>query len=207
MNKAMSGRKALIIRFAWRRIRIAGIAIVLCAGLSPGCRVPPPVVGLRPIYPPVRYGYSRFRFEPSPDDLRTVFVKVDSLQPVMKWKPIPPELDGRTEKDGTRLLIEHLGYDLRIWRDDHGFPSGLAYAREGLPEPCHRLEQPLEPGTSYCWSVRARFEVNGQPRITQWSFSEWPWTPSDASAFLATNPRGLNLIPPKNYFRFETPDK
>jgi hypothetical protein len=187
------------------RSQLALRLTMLLAGLVAGCRVSPPVVGFRPIYPPVRYGFQSFRLQSSPEDLRTLFVKVDSLQPWMKWKPFAYTPKQREGQNSAVPPIERLGYDLKIWREDNGVVSALVYAREGLPEPCHRLEEPLQPATKYCWSVRARFEVNGQPRITQWSFSQWPWSPRDAAAQHASTPRGLNQIPFKNYYRFETP--
>ena len=45
----------------------------------------------------------------------------------------------------------------------------VVYAREGLPAPWHTVEQPLAPGGRYFWSVRARFELDGRERVTDWS--------------------------------------
>ena len=39
----------------------------------------------------------------------------------------------------------------------------------GRPCVAHGLEVPLEPGTTYLWSVRARFLLDGEERVTRWS--------------------------------------
>jgi hypothetical protein len=78
------------------------------------------------------------------------FAVVQTLTPTFAWSP-----SSRTE----------VHYDLVIrksvaCRDAVTFKEGLigdvvAY-RENLSEPTHRLDEPLEPGTNYIWSVRFR---------------------------------------------------
>jgi hypothetical protein len=47
-------------------------------------------------------------------------------------------------------------------------PAGIVYRRDGLASPTHTLETALSPGTRYFWTVRARFELDGRERVTEW---------------------------------------
>ncbi len=71
----------------------------------------------------------------------------------------------------------------------------MVYSRQGLPEPGHKIEAPLEPVTEYFWSVRARFELDGQTRVTPWS------------AALGDPAEGPLQLPRPSYFRFKTPPR
>ncbi len=134
------------------------------------------VVGLHPHYPPLeRKTFSLFADS----------VKVDSLQPVLRWQrfPYPNLLHPEQVQDVT--------YELRIWDGTSRAANKLKYAREGLTLPKHQVEQPLEPATQYLWSVRARFKLAGNPLVTEWGMA------------------GLTLrnetVPNPSCFRFETP--
>lgn len=83
---------------------------------------------------------------------------VDSLRPTLRWPPVSARPPGTSR----------LTYDLRVWRVEGGYPVELAYVREALPEPHHTLAEPLQPATEYAWSSRARLEVEGQVRLTDW---------------------------------------
>ncbi len=170
------------------------------AVLLAGCQVSPPVIGLRPIDPPVRYGPSGLGGHP-----QTRFVNINTLQPTLTWEVFPRRADREKDKEGFLNRIAAAGYDLKIWRTENGVPADLVYAREGLPEPTHRLEEPLAAQTRYCWTVRARFEIDGQARVTEWGLSEWPWSAGDAAVYGAWTPRRIGQIPPPNYYRFQTP--
>ena len=77
-------------------------------------------------------------------------------------------------------------YDLRVWRDGRNncqvwfenpfyeMKRDYVYTRNGLSSPVHRIEDPLESRGLYCWTVRARFMVDGHPRITEWSRQGYP---------------------------------
>lgn len=67
-----------------------------------------------------------------------------------------------------------------------------------MPTPKHKLERRLKPGTPYFWSVRARFQIGGETRLTDWSRTIYPYRPFDKAD------RG-GEIPASNYFRFVTP--
>ena len=45
--------------------------------------------------------------------------------------------------------INHVTYDLKILRAEDDYPIELIYARQGLPDPSHSIEEPLEPSTKY----------------------------------------------------------
>lgn len=134
-----------------------------------GCAVP--VTGLRAEYPELR----RFRT-----------VTVESLQPVLRWEPFPRPRDRETVRTRARAVT----YELEIW-EAAGVFGELVYRRRGLKEPRHKVEEALKPGTRYSWTVRARFELDGNPRVTQWASREGgaeerrrvAWTSIDAALF------------------------
>ncbi len=45
-------------------------------------------------------------------------------------------------------------------------PPASVYARAGIPALSHTLEEAVQPSTKNFWTVRARFELDGQPRVT-----------------------------------------
>ena len=75
---------------------------------------------------------------------------VDDLQPVIRWKPDP---DPAVTHD---IVI----YEPKPKSAQEGpgikWQQRQAYYREGLTGSEHRVEQPLESGKAYTWSVRAR---------------------------------------------------
>lgn len=58
-------------------------------------------------------------------------------------------------------------YEVKIWAAAHDAPGQLVYAREGLPEPSHNVQESLPPSMTLFWSVRARFLLNGLPRVIE----------------------------------------
>jgi hypothetical protein len=110
-------------------------------------------------------------------------VAVTSLHPTLKWEPFPGP-------------GEDVTYDLTIWSAKAGWSrvhqGPIAYERQKLIEPSHRIETALEPATHYLWAVRAHFKHDGQTQVTPWSFeisqptSKEPhyyhfWTPASLS--------------------------
>jgi hypothetical protein len=65
-------------------------------------------------------------------------VVVDSLTPTFRWHPL--------RQPDTR-------YDLGIFQAENG---KSVYYREGLTAPEHTVEDSLQPGANYLWSVRFR---------------------------------------------------
>lgn len=125
-----------------------------------GCGMP--AVGLQPEYPPVeRRAFS----------ILTEYVEVSSLKPTLRWEPFPRPVDRKADKEGSLDRIGEVTYELRIWKTTDGESGGLAYAREGLKEPYHTLERPLEPGSRYLWSVRAGFMADGRYQVIEWGLA------------------------------------
>ena len=163
----------------------------------------PPVSGFAPIYPV-------YSFWAAP--------KVDSLQPTLIWEPVPgrhdmpqPIWDWSPETKPFIAApferIRNVRYDLKIWRmvtdnlwrDREEFPEEVVYERKGIEGTSHKLLQPLEPDTWYVWSVRARFELDGKSRVSEWSLS--------GSAISREKARRTGQIPLGDLYRLKTPSR
>ena len=155
-----------------------------------GCQSPPPpditVSGLWPEQPALLY---------KPFNLWTggnvyIWPRLLSAQLQFRWAAFPRHPDPS---------FSAVTYDLRIWqhRTQEDAADTLVYSVDALPQPSHRVESPLPSGHWYYWTVRARFELNGQPRVTEWSYVVSP--PPDRNA----NPGQIDLSDPHgSYFRF-----
>ncbi len=153
------------------------------------CAAPLDVVGLRPLAPEP-YGNAP---------------KLDSLQPELRWESFPRPADREADRGGWVNRVRRVTYDLRIWRgsrDPYGYqeiyPAELVYSRTALATPGHLVEMPLAPDTQYVWSVRARFELDGQTRVTPWGVLLVP------GQSVVDDPRSVS-VPPRGYYRFVTP--
>ena len=60
--------------------------------------------------------------------------------------------------------VSDVTYEIRLRDDDK-----LVYGRSGLVEAWHRIEEPLQPNTTYRWAIRAWFKVDGVQRVSEWS--------------------------------------
>jgi hypothetical protein len=170
--------------------------------LFPGMIVgyPPAYCGLKPLSPAAEYRldilgglrkgigtWGIYRLSDTP---------VDSLRPTLRWEPFPGA--DRTEEMAPFMeRIRGVVYDLDVWRARDGHRGESVYRRRGLPEPSHRPETPLEPGTVYFWSVRSRFLLDGRLRATLWSCSRHPYVKDD--------PCAASAVPAGNHLRFKTP--
>ena len=147
------------------------------------------------------------------------FSDVDSLQPTFQWEAFPRDKDRKSDAVGMLTRVSETTYDLKIWRGHNGYPEELIYQRLGMSAPErviqtisptgierrvriaeHAIEMTLEPSAEYYWSVRARFNLDGQTRITRWSYSRIPWSPGIPDPCLSQGG-----IPITRYFRFKTP--
>jgi hypothetical protein len=88
--------------------------------------------------------------------------------------------------------VAKVSYDLVIAREQDLAPAEIVYRRAGLPVPEHRLESPLQPKTRYFWTVRARFELDGAPRVTGWGTTHYA-------------ARDTMTAPSRFSYRFRTP--
>ena len=134
-----------------------------CSVLLYGCGAPAVMIGLRAEYP-------EQRFILFIDPIPAAFVLVDSLQPTLRWESFP-RVEDIENKIGT---VADVSYQLRISGDGFNYN----YSRDGVKEPCHKIETPLEPSKNYLWTVRACFVLNGENRCTVWgAVSKWEyWT-------------------------------
>ncbi len=86
---------------------------------------------------------------------------LDTLKPVFRWDALPRDFDLVLGNDPGQ--VQDIRYDFRIFG-----ASGVAYERFGLLEAFHALEEPLAPCDEFRWTVRARFTLDGLPRVTEW---------------------------------------
>jgi hypothetical protein len=166
------------------------IAVLANASLLSGCIIAekPAVFGLVPLYPEVRVSHLAATSGASLD-----FVEVNSLRPQLRWEPFPREL---------YVDLSDVTYELMIWESEKGLPGALVYSRQALQEPSHKLEVALEPFRDYLWTLRARFHLNGHPRVTEWGMSQVP------SNYRIGDPLKLLKLPVTknpNFYRFRTP--
>jgi hypothetical protein len=119
-----------------------------------------------------------------------VYPVISFVRPSFQWEAFtPPAFISSSPTNIT--------YDFRIWKVRNGSPGELIYESKGLPRPVHEMQKPLEPDTRYFWSVRARFKLDGEDRLADWSRAlqpHKPWIRSDLPS----------PIPAANYFRFIT---
>jgi hypothetical protein len=123
---------------------------------------------------------------------RSSWTTVDFLRPTLRWQSFPRATD-LTADPGEMGRVKNVRYDLVIAREHNLAPAEVVYRREGLPEPIHTLETPLSPGTRYFWNVRARFELDGRQRVTEWgTVSFWfqeKWTSPSLMSYRFKTPQ------------------
>lgn len=87
-------------------------------------------------------------------------VVVQSLEPALRWDPFPSP-------------VEEVTSDLAVWPGKTGLREvrlgPIVYEREGLTEPSHHMQITLDDATYYVWAVRARYRLNDQIQVTDWS--------------------------------------
>lgn len=93
------------------------------------------------------------------------FIQVDSLQPVLQWKPFPTAKDVKTEE---LSRVTEVTYELMILRPQDSVQGDVVYSRKGLQESSHKVEGRLTPLTRYYWRVRVRFKLDDDYRETKW---------------------------------------
>ena len=121
---------------------------------------------------------------------------LDSPQPTLRWEPFPRPGDIAVDTCHVLAQITRVSYDLRIWRNIDGYPVELVYTRDALPSTVHRIERSLQTGQAYFWSIRARFALADQTRVTEWSRIELPrplGVPASSNA---------NIYPDARSYRF-----
>lgn len=146
---------------------------------------------------------------------------VDSTSPTLRWEPFPRDEDVAADANHLLARVSRVQYDLRIWKSGPlGDAGELVYSRQGLAlearNVAHTPQAPLEPHTTYLWSVRARLLLDGEERVTRWSFHQDSYkgdrpagTQALASLFPGQPPprQGclIDGIPALRHHRFRTP--
>lgn len=146
------------------------------------------VFGLAPIDPPTRGQLSGDR-----SVLGNTFewVVASGLSPRLRWEAFPRAKDlAAAPADMAR--VRRVTYDLVVAREENMAPGPIVYRREGVPLNEHTLEVVLQPGTRYFWTVRARFELDGRVRVTEWGTTHF-------------RIRELVTAPSSFSYRFRTP--
>jgi hypothetical protein len=143
--------------------------------------------GLAPIYPTTRGQLSGDRWIGNYFE----WTAVDDLRPTLRWQSFPRGGDFKAAPEDM-ARVRHVRYDLLIVREHNSAPAEIVYRIEGLPEASHAPEISLDSGTRYFWTVRARFELDGHERVTEWG----------STHFMAF---GRIVSPSPFSYRFKTP--
>ena len=162
-----------------------GLLVLILHAVLAGCATEASVYGLKPTYPEARHKFFTQNI---------AFVEVDSLQPTLKWESFTIPQGHVADHENQLKQTGNATYDLKIWRAGRkDQPVEQIYEQKGLSVPFHKVWKPLQPSTKYLWTVRARFEIDCKPRVTEWGrtiFGEF---------------RNVDSIPNLNFYRFETP--
>lgn len=177
------------------------------------------VCGLKPIAPRSLHRLGPYESGPG---------HVKSLTPRLVWESFPRPQDVENDTANILARVSNIRYDLRIWANEHGGPGEVVYQRTALtltPQDGavdYQMEMPLAADSSYLWSVRARFTLDGKERVTRWAYDmeididaiplgfigkhSWdgPEDPYRQSLAYAAS-CASDSIPPLHYFRFTTP--
>jgi hypothetical protein len=110
-----------------------------------------------------------------------------SVEPTFAWEAFPGPQAERADFQGALERLAKLRYDVRIYVVDRRQGRlRLVLERRGIEGTSYRPEQPLAPDSEYVWSVRARFELDGNQRTTRWSGD---WMGRGVRGFLFYTPR------------------
>jgi hypothetical protein len=179
---------ALVIGLAVGLSGCVGTLKIMASGFQPIH----PVITYRDRFPAVESLSPTLKWEPFPGEDYNV-----PIAPI----PVVPRPTPFVNVVG---VVSNIRYDLIIWKavnpkyDDfsedlstYPFPGlvwssvdslSVVYERDGLADTSHTVDTLLEPNIAYAWSVRARFDQNGETRISEWSLVAIP----DPLAYRAT---------------------
>lgn len=159
-----------------------------------------------PIEPAAHYTSLWYSFSHNAPGVHLRYTRVDSPEPLLRWEPFPRPRDLTPDHASVLSRISDVSYDVKIWEAVDDYPDRLVYDVGGLAEPAYRPSPPLQAGTRYFWTFRARYKLAGEPQVTRWAFSNIPSNlPSDYPQRPAGGGCALDGIPSTNYFRFATP--
>lgn len=122
---------------------------------------------------------------------RFAWTTVNELRPKLQWQAFPRPGDVAAASEEMKR-VRNVRYDLLITREQNLAPEQIVYERRGLTDTQHRIEKPLTRATRYFWTVRARFELDGRQRLTEWGSVHF-------------NARENLTAPSQFSYRFKTP--
>src|SRR5678816_4689778 len=99
---------------------------------------------------------------------------VSDLNPTLSWETLPRAMSDDLFA-GSAPRAKQLSYEVHIFRGERPrgrhlmYPGAIVATHIGVRDAQLKLEQPLKPCTTYFWTVRARFELDGRQRATEWS--------------------------------------
>ena len=114
----------------------------------------------------------------------------DDLSPLLSWQGFPRESDISVAPQDMKR-VKSVRYELVVGTGGNGETPDVFYHVEGLAETSHRVPMRLEPDARYFWSVRARFDLDGRRRVTDWA---------------TYCPFGSQLVVGGSIYRFYTPE-
>ncbi len=97
---------------------------------------------------------------------------VNGLHPQVGWQAFPRQSDLARAPD-LAARIGNVRYDLLVARERNLAPAGIVYRRDGLSATTHTVQGGLQPESRYFWTVRARFELDGRERVTEWATTNY----------------------------------
>lgn len=135
--------------------------------------------------------------------------EMQSAQPILRWESFPPPRDRFAVAAQADGRLQGVTYELRIWLADRQgrelMPGKLVYSREGLTTPFLKVQPSLSWSTTYLWTVRARFLLDGHVRITEWAkrLSEYESTLEKPTKWAERS----RAVPNEFCYDFTTPDE
>lgn len=124
--------------------------------------------GLVPIYPQTRGALTGDKLFGSHFE----WMEVSSTRPTLRWQAFPREQDIELKPEDM-ARVTNVRYDLVVAEESNMMPGRVVYRRYGLTSASHALGVTLKGGTRYFWTVRARFELDGRERLTEWSSTHY----------------------------------
>jgi hypothetical protein len=166
---------------------------------------------LRPMDPPVSASL-RFRQPLFPGHLTPA--NVGSVTPTLAWESLPRTLQAELFA-GPAPRARNLVYEVRILDGELQGTAIFRAARvvrsyNNLVEPKVEVAQRLYPCQHYFWTVRARFELDGRQRATEWSGAYIKTYVGEVDPSWFRRPTGsmfrMSIFPMSGYFfPFKTP--
>jgi hypothetical protein len=129
---------------------------------SAGC-VMSSAFGLAPINPPTRGALTGDRFIGA----KFEWYAADGLRPRFKWEAFPRPGDVAAAPEEMKQ-VSNVRYDLLVANEENMAPGEIIYRQEGLQSPEHVINLSLRSDARYFWTVRARFDLDGRSRVTEW---------------------------------------